>query len=150
MKLGENVYIMRQLFSPSFMRIGQKLWIFYYWPIFESVPFFFLRPYFKDLYCNCLNSWFRYEFCIVPNDWESNKSWWWLKLCSSSKWINLSTHELDNWTIDLITFLLLVFIINLCKCWLKTIFLYLAFTWESFQEVELLTIDPIKWHIYVI
>ena len=28
-KLGENNYLMRQSFSPSFMRIGQKLWIFY-------------------------------------------------------------------------------------------------------------------------
>ena len=40
MKLGENDYLMRQLFSPSFMRIGQKLWNFYYWPIFERVRFF--------------------------------------------------------------------------------------------------------------
>ena len=28
------------------MRIGQKLWIFYWWPIFECVPFFCLRLYF--------------------------------------------------------------------------------------------------------
>ena len=27
-KLGENDYLMRQSFSTSFMRIGQKLWIF--------------------------------------------------------------------------------------------------------------------------
>ena len=29
MKLGENNHFMRQSFSPSFMRIGQRLWIFY-------------------------------------------------------------------------------------------------------------------------
>ena len=28
MKLGENNYVLRQSFSPSFIRIGQKLWIF--------------------------------------------------------------------------------------------------------------------------
>ena len=39
MKLGENNHIIRQLFSPSFTRIGQKLWIFHYWPIFEYVRF---------------------------------------------------------------------------------------------------------------
>ena len=27
------------------MRIGQKLWIFYYWPIFESVRIFLFRLY---------------------------------------------------------------------------------------------------------
>ena len=31
---------MRWLFSPSFIRIGQKMWILYKWPIFERVPFF--------------------------------------------------------------------------------------------------------------
>ena len=40
MKLGENDYLIRQLFSPSFMRMGQKWWIFYYWAIFERVRFF--------------------------------------------------------------------------------------------------------------
>ena len=40
MKLGENDYHMRQLFSLSFIRIGQKLWNFYKWPFFERVRFF--------------------------------------------------------------------------------------------------------------
>ena len=40
MKLGENNYHMRLSFSPSFMKIGQKMWIFYQWPIFERGPFF--------------------------------------------------------------------------------------------------------------
>ena len=37
-KIGENDYLMKWLFSPSFMKIRQKIWIF--WPIFEYVPFF--------------------------------------------------------------------------------------------------------------
>ena len=41
MKLGKNDYPMRQLFSPSFIRIGQKLWNFYQWPFFERVRDFF-------------------------------------------------------------------------------------------------------------
>ena len=40
MKLSENDHLMRQSFSPSFMRIEQKLWIFYQRPIFEHVLFF--------------------------------------------------------------------------------------------------------------
>ena len=28
MKISENNYLIRQSFSPSFMKIGQKLWIF--------------------------------------------------------------------------------------------------------------------------
>ena len=43
MKLSENNHLMRQSFSQSFMRIGQKLWIFYYWPILESMPGFFTQ-----------------------------------------------------------------------------------------------------------
>ena len=39
-KLCENNHLMRSSFSPSFMRIGKKLWILYQWPIFESVLFF--------------------------------------------------------------------------------------------------------------
>ena len=39
-RLGENKEIMRWLFSPIFMRKWQKMWIFYYWPIFERVLFF--------------------------------------------------------------------------------------------------------------
>ena len=34
---------MRWIFSPSFMGIGQKMWIFYYWPIFERVLVFFTQ-----------------------------------------------------------------------------------------------------------
>ena len=41
MKIGENDYLMRWLFSPSFKRIGLKMWIFYKWPIFKSVSFFY-------------------------------------------------------------------------------------------------------------
>ena len=40
MKLVENNNLMRQSFSPSFKRIGQKMWIFYQWAIFERVWFF--------------------------------------------------------------------------------------------------------------
>ena len=40
MKLGESNYLIRQSFSPSFMKIGQKMWIFYKWSIFERVSFF--------------------------------------------------------------------------------------------------------------
>ena len=43
MKLGENNYLIRQSSTPSFMRIGQKLWIFYKWPIFECACFFFTQ-----------------------------------------------------------------------------------------------------------
>ena len=42
MKLVENNYLMRQLFSPSFIRIGQKLWIFYKWLILNVSCFFSL------------------------------------------------------------------------------------------------------------
>ena len=34
MKLGENDNLMSRLFLPSFMRIGQNMWIFYKWPMF--------------------------------------------------------------------------------------------------------------------
>ena len=37
MKLCENDYLMRWSFSPSFMKIGQKMGIFYYWAIFKHV-----------------------------------------------------------------------------------------------------------------
>ena len=50
MKLGENDYLIRWLFSPSFMRIGQKLRIFYQWLVFENVPFF--SPQTLDHYLN--------------------------------------------------------------------------------------------------
>ena len=43
MKIGENTFLMRKSFSPSFMMIEQKLWIFYKWPIFECVWFFFTQ-----------------------------------------------------------------------------------------------------------
>ena len=49
MKLSENDYIMRSLFSPSFIRIGQELWIFNKWPIFEHGPFLCSSPYFKHI-----------------------------------------------------------------------------------------------------
>ena len=42
-KLGQNDYLMRQSLCPSFIKIGQKLWIFYQWPIFERVLFFFAQ-----------------------------------------------------------------------------------------------------------
>jgi len=46
MKLEEN----NHLFAQSFMRTELKLWIFYSWPIFERVLFFFLlRPYVEHL-----------------------------------------------------------------------------------------------------
>ena len=35
MKLGENDYLMRWIFSLSFMRIRQEMWIFYYPSILE-------------------------------------------------------------------------------------------------------------------
>ena len=50
MKLGENDYLMRQLFSPSFVRMGQKLRIFYYWPIFERVRFFLTQTLYPTLF----------------------------------------------------------------------------------------------------
>ena len=33
----------RQSFSQNFIRVGQKMWIFYYWPIFQCVLFFFTQ-----------------------------------------------------------------------------------------------------------
>jgi len=42
-KLCENQKNTRCLFLPIFIRIGQKIWIFYYWPIFQGVSFFWLR-----------------------------------------------------------------------------------------------------------
>ena len=40
MKLGESNQLMSQWFSQSFIRIGPKIWFFYYWPIFQCVSFF--------------------------------------------------------------------------------------------------------------
>ena len=46
MKVGENDYLMSQSFLPSFMKIRQKLWIFY--SLFLNVyRFFLLRPKFN-------------------------------------------------------------------------------------------------------
>ena len=40
MKHSENNQNLRQSFSPSFIRITQKMWIFYYISIFQCVSFF--------------------------------------------------------------------------------------------------------------
>ena len=45
MKLCENDDHMSLSFSQNFMRIGQKLWFFFQWSIFECASFFFLRLY---------------------------------------------------------------------------------------------------------
>ena len=47
MKLGENDYVIRQSFSLSLMSIGQRLWIFHQWPIFQCVPFFLTQTLFQ-------------------------------------------------------------------------------------------------------
>ena len=39
MKLGKNIYLMRWLFSPSFINIEQKLWIFYLGTQTSESPF---------------------------------------------------------------------------------------------------------------
>ena len=43
MKLCQNDYLMRYLFWPSFMRIGQKLWIFLLTAIFWMRLFIFIQ-----------------------------------------------------------------------------------------------------------
>ena len=51
MKLSEIDYLKRQSFWPSFIRIGQKLWIFYHLSIFKVSCFLLLRLYFVDSIC---------------------------------------------------------------------------------------------------
>ena len=94
MKLGEIDYLRRRLiFSPSFMRIGYKTWIFYYWPIFYHLRFFLIQTLFKwkiyDLY-SLLDSLHHYNTLIIIN------------ICS-----NISTQAQTNgslWAMDRSTF----------------------------------------------
>ena len=74
MKLGENNHLTRKSFSPSFIRIGQKLWIFYQWLIFESVPFFLPQTFlvaYQSSNCHCL-----YHFCWITKVISRNVSIW--------------------------------------------------------------------------
>ena len=51
MKFCENDYHNRWIFSPSFIRIRQEMWIFYYQPNFECGPFFYPDFRFKSQSC---------------------------------------------------------------------------------------------------
>ena len=63
MKLGENNYLMRWVFSLSFIRIGQKLWIFYLGTQISKSPFLYRDSY---IFLDTLDKFFMVNWFTWP------------------------------------------------------------------------------------